>query len=96
MIKVLEGFKVKQGADMQPILLRLRSDAMQYPGFVSAENLINRRDVSIVIIISTWEKVEDWEMWENSELRLKLLREAEPVLEDKTRATSYGIMPTQG
>jgi len=81
---------------MQPILLRLRSDAMQYPGFVSAENLINRRDVSIVIIISTWEKVEDWEMWENSELRLKLLREAEPVLEDKTRAASYGIMPTQG
>lgn len=86
---------MKQGADMQPVLLRLRSDAMQYPGFVSAENLINRRDVSIVIVISTWERVEDWEMWENSELRLKLLRETEPLLEDKTRATLYGIIPTQ-
>lgn len=96
MIKVLEGYKLKPEADMRPVLLRLRSDAMQYPGFVSAENLISRRDSSIVIVMSTWERVEDWGTWESSDLRLKLLREAEALLEDKTRATLYGIMPTQG
>lgn len=95
MIKVLEGYKVKAGADIRPILLRLRSDAMQYPGFVSAENLISQRDSSIILVISAWDRVENWITWEKSEIRVRLLKEAETLFEDKTRATLYGIIPTQ-
>ena len=47
MIKVVTGHKVKEGADIQPILLKLRSHAMQYPGYVSAENLLGEKDSSI-------------------------------------------------
>ena len=44
MIKVIVGYRVKAGKDIRPLLLKLRMNAMQYPGFVGAENLTHRRD----------------------------------------------------
>ena len=94
MIKVISGYKLKEGADIQPVLLKLRSHAMTYRGFVGAENLINAKDISIVAIISTWEDVENWQAWETSTARREILREAEPLLEEELRITIYKIMPT--
>ena len=56
MIKVINGYKLKQGADLQPVLLKLREHAMSYPGYVGAENLVSDKDPSIVAIITTWDK----------------------------------------
>jgi len=39
MIKGVIGYKVLSYKDIEPILMQLRSHAMQYSGFVSAENL---------------------------------------------------------
>ena len=94
MIKVITGYKLKSGADILPILLKLRSQALTYPGFVGAENLVNDKDSSIVAIISTWEKVEDWRSWEASKARREILREAEALLEEELRVTIYRIIPT--
>ena len=94
MIKVISGYKLQSGADLQPVLLKLRSHAMTYRGFVGAENLINAKDISIVAIISTWESVEDWKAWETSTARREILREAEALLEEELRITIYRIMPT--
>ena len=95
MIKVITGYRIKQGADMESILVRLRADAMQYPGFVSAENLISRRDSAVVLVISTWNTAEDWKEWEQSKARVGLLKEAQAILEDETKATIYDIAPTR-
>ena len=94
MIKVIVGYRVKTGADIKPLLLKLRMDAMQYPGFVGAENMVSRRDISIVLVISTWERPENWIAWEKSKLRAELLNEFEPLVEDQTRVELYDIMPT--
>ena len=94
MIKVISGYKLKKGADILPILLKLRSQALTYPGFVGAENLVNDKDNSIVAIITTWEKVEDWRSWEASTARQEILREAEAILEEELRVTIYKIIPT--
>ena len=66
MIEVIVGYKVKDGADMQPILLNLRSHAMTYPGFVRAENLRSEADSSIIAMLQTWDRVESWRFWETS------------------------------
>jgi len=95
MIKVVVGHKVKKDADIQPILLKLRSHAMQYPGYVSAENLLGEKDSSLVIVISTWEKAEDWRIWEKSKIRVELYREAETLLEEEPKVTIYRIVPAQ-
>jgi len=95
MIKVIIGYKLKEDADILPMLLKLRSHAMTYRGFVGAENLMNNKDVSIVAIVTTWESIEDWKIWEASSSRMEIIREAEPLMEEELRVTVYRIIPTR-
>ena len=94
MIKVIEGHKVKPGADIQPMFLKLRSNAMQYPGFIGAENLVGEKDVSIVVFVSTWNAIENWRLWEKSSMRTGLYRETEELLAEEPKVSIYRIVPT--
>ena len=94
MIKVITGYRVRGGADIKPLLLRLRMDAMQFPGFVGAEDLTHRKDSSLILVISTWDRAENWEAWEKSKVREDLIKEIEPLVEDQTRVEMYDIIPT--
>ncbi len=94
MIKVITGYRVKEGADIKPLLMKSRVDAMQYPGFVGAENLASRRDSSIILVISTWEGTENWIAWQKSKVKAELLEEIEPLVEDETRIEIYDVIPT--
>ena len=96
MIKVVVGHKLKVDADIQPTLMKLRSHAMTYPGFISAENLISTQDNSIVFVLYTWNKTEDWHLWENTIIRKKILQEAGALLLEPPRVRIYRIMPTTG
>jgi antibiotic biosynthesis monooxygenase (ABM) superfamily enzyme len=94
MIKVIIGYKLKKGADIQTILFKLRSTAMSYLGYVGSENLLSEQDPSIVTIITTWNGVEDWRLWEISRARQELLQELMPLLAEEPKITIYRIMPT--
>ena len=96
MIRVMIGYKVRNDADIEPILLKLRSYAMTYPGFVGAENLRNEKDWSIVAMIQTWDRMEDWLAWEPSTIRRSILNEAKPLLLEEPRITIYRILPATG
>ncbi|OGN97198.1 MAG: hypothetical protein A2Z77_06425 [Chloroflexi bacterium RBG_13_51_36] len=89
MIKGIVGCNVKKDKDIQPTLLRLRSHAMQYPGFRGVENIVSQKNVSIVAMVSTWDRLEDWKTWEASSITQELLREAETVLTETPRVTTY-------
>lgn len=82
------------GVDIEPILLKLRTQAMQYPGFVDSENLLGEKDSSVVVTISTWERAEDWREWENSRIRKQLYQEAKEILEDEPQVQMYRIVAT--
>jgi len=94
MIKGIIGYKVLRYKDVEPILMQLRSHAMQYPGFVSAENLVSEEDLSVVVMISTWETVENWRAWVESRVTQDLLYQAKAVVMQAARITSYRTMPT--
>ncbi|MFC1846848.1 antibiotic biosynthesis monooxygenase family protein [Chloroflexota bacterium] len=94
MIKVIEGYKLKVNADIQPVLMKLRSHAITYPGFISAENLVRTQDRSIIFVIYTWNRIEDWNLWDNTSVRKKILKEAEALLSEKPRVRIYGVMST--
>ena len=94
MIKVIVGYKLKEGADFDPVLRKLRSQAMQFPGFVGAENLVSDKDYHIVALVSTWEKVEAWRQWEKSKIRQDILEQAASLLVEEPRVTTYTIIPT--
>jgi heme-degrading monooxygenase HmoA len=93
-VKVINGYKLKRGADLQPVLLRLREHAMSYPGYVGAENLVSDKDPSIVAIITTWDSVEHWRNWQESRMRGDIMKEAEPLLEEELRVSVYRVLST--
>jgi heme-degrading monooxygenase HmoA len=95
MVKVIIGYKLKRGADILPMLVKLRSHAMTYPGYVGAENLMNNKDVTIVAIITTWEEVEYFRDWEKSRSRQAIIREFEDILVEEPKVTIYRIIPTR-
>jgi heme-degrading monooxygenase HmoA len=95
MLKVITGYKLKEGADILPMLVALRSHAMTYPGYVGAENLMNNHDVTIVAIITTWEDVEYFREWEKSRSRRAIIREFDEILVEEPKVTVYRIIPTK-
>ena len=95
MLKVIVGYKMKPNKDVLPMLLKLRSHAMTYPGYVGAENLINDKDTSIVAIITTWEDIEFWRDWENSRTRRAIIDEYRDSLAEKPKVTIYRLISTQ-
>jgi len=94
MIKGIIGYKVLSYKDVEPVLMQLRSHAIQYPGFVSAENLVSEEDFSVVIMISTWETIENWRTWVESRRTQDLFRQAKAVVMEAARITTYRTMPT--
>ena len=96
MVKVVVGYKLKPGANIQPILLKLRSNAITYPGFINAENLMSVQDNSIVFVLYTWNKIEDWQIWERAHTRQMILQEAESILSEQPRVKVYRLFPTSG
>jgi antibiotic biosynthesis monooxygenase (ABM) superfamily enzyme len=94
MVKGIIGFKVLSYKDVEPILAKLRSHAMQYPGHVGAENLVSEEDYSIVLMISTWEKIENWRTWAESRRTRELLKQAKEVAVGSARLTAYRTLPT--
>ena len=95
MVKVIIGYKMKPGADVLPMLIKLRSHAMTFPGYVGAENLMNNHDVSIVAIITTWEGVEYFRDWENSRTRMAIINEYQGLLAEEPKVSVYRIIPTK-
>jgi antibiotic biosynthesis monooxygenase (ABM) superfamily enzyme len=96
MIKVIVGYRLKVGMDIQPVLIKLRSYAMTFSGFVSAENLVNAQDNTIFALVYTWENIENWKTWENTKIRKQILQEAEKLLREQPRVTIYNVVPTTG
>ena len=96
MIKVIVGYRLKPGADIHPVLTKLRSYAITFPGFISAENLVSAQDSSIVAILYTWDRIENWKTWENTKIRKQILNETEELLLEQPRITIYRVEPTTG
>ena len=94
MVKGIIGYKVLDYKDLEPVLMHLRSHAMQYKGFITAENLVSEEDFSIVMMISTWETMENWRTWVESKATLELLERARTAVTGTPRITAYRAMST--
>lgn len=93
LIRIVVGYKLKGEADIQPVLLKLRSHAITYPGFIDVEYLMNVQDRSIIVELYTWNKLEDWQLWDNTNTRKKILQEADTLLSEPPRVTRYAVLP---
>jgi len=96
MIKVIEGYELRQGADIQPLFMKLRSYAMTFPGFISVEHIKSVHGRPIVALLYNWETIENWEAWKVSKLREKIIEESRTLFVSNPRITIYEVVPTSG
>ena len=95
MIKGIIGYKVLEYRNVEPILMQLRSCAVQYPGFIDAEFLVSEEDHSVGVMISMWETMENWRTWVGSKGTLEVLQRARTSVTGTPKITAYRTMPTE-
>jgi heme-degrading monooxygenase HmoA len=92
-VKVFIKRHIKEGKvdDAYKLLNKIRSKAMNQPGYISGETLVNHYDYRSITVISTWQSVEDWIGWEESENRAANESELENLLEEPTKFEIYDL-----
>ena len=70
-VKVFIKRYVKEGKTEAAVemLKEVRSQALKQPGYISGETLINHYDPCHITVVSTWQGIDDWIRWQDSEER---------------------------
>ena len=96
-IKVLikRHFKENTVDEGFALLNTFRREAMNRPGYISGETWVNHYDSRSITVVSTWQTVEDWIRWEESDERASNEVKLENLLEQPAHFEIYdlGILP---
>jgi len=86
-VKVLvkRKFREQNTDEILSLLKEFRTGAMNEKGYISGVTLVKHDDPSSVVVISTWETLEDWRRWKSNQKRIKI----DSMLE------IYQVMPTE-
>lgn len=62
---------VKKGKTQEAVelLKDVRSQALKQPGYISGETLINHYDPCNITVVSSWQTIDDWIRWQESDER---------------------------
>jgi len=92
-VKVLIKRKIKDGKinDASKLLIKARYNAMGQPGYISSETLSGCDDPNNVVIISMWQRIENWNQWKNGDLRAENETAFEALLDGSTEYETYNL-----
>ena len=92
-VKVLIKRKIKDGKinDASKLLIKARYNAMGQPGYISSETLSGCDDPNNVVIISMWQRIENWNQWKNGDLRAENETAFEALLVGPTEYETYNL-----
>ncbi len=90
-IKVLIKRRIKEGKTRLAFALlnKMRADAMEQPGYISGETLINHDDPREILVISLWQSPENWFKWKENRERKANETIFERYLDDPTEYAAY-------
>jgi heme-degrading monooxygenase HmoA len=88
----------EKAAKLAPLIVKLRSRATVQPGYITGRTFRCLDCSGEVLVISTWNSLEDWNNWLNSEERRLLQDQVDTLLGETTEYRLYeplvgGIMP---
>ena len=96
-IKILIKRRFKENTAHQAFALLndFRHDAMGQPGYISGETWVNHYDNCQITVVSTWQTVEDWIRWEESDEREALEAKLKNILSSPARFEVYDVGGTR-
>ncbi|MDH3886053.1 MAG: antibiotic biosynthesis monooxygenase [Desulfobacterales bacterium] len=77
-------FQVHNPAELIPLLTELRDRAKVQPGYISGQTLKNLDKPQEYMVISTWEKVDDWNKWVSSSERRDIQGRVDSLIGERT------------
>ena len=94
-VKIFIKRQVKKGKTQEAVELMkdVRSQALKQPGYISGETLINHYDPCNIAVVSTWQSIDDWIRWEESDERSAKENQLEGLLERPTDFEIYDLGP---
>jgi heme-degrading monooxygenase HmoA len=92
-VKVLIKRKIKDGKlnEASKLLVKARYAAMGQQGYISSETLTDCDDPNKVVVISMWQKIENWNQWKKSDTRSETEIGFESVLDGPTEYEAYNL-----
>ena len=90
-IVIKRRFKDNTANKAFALLNKIRHDAMNQPGYISGETWINHYDPCRMTVVSTWQTVEDWIRWEESDERSANEEKLESLMEKRTKFEVYDL-----
>ena len=101
-ILIKRKFIREKADEVATLMVKLRSLARAQPGYISSESLrcIDPPNEDEYLIRYTWQSVEDWKKWLNSEERTAIQQKIDSITKEKTEYRIYetlvgGIIPKQ-
>lgn len=94
MVKIIieRRCKPNKEAELESLLVELRTNAVQQRGYVSGETLRSVDDPSLWLVLSTWLDVDLWKAWEASPERQEITCKLEPLLVAPETASSFSFI----
>jgi heme-degrading monooxygenase HmoA len=92
-VKVLIKRKIKNGKlnEASKLFIKVRYAAMGQQGYISSETLTDCDDPNKVVVISMWQKIENWNQWKKSALRSETETAFEALLDGPTKYEAYNL-----
>ncbi len=92
-VKILITRKLKAGnlQEASKMLIQARINAMAEPGYISSETLRGCNDPNEIVVVSMWEKKEDWDRYKDNASRKELEAEFSKLLDSPTVYAAYNL-----
>ena len=92
-VKILIKRQFKEGKAEKAfaLLKKFRHAAMNQAGHVSGETWVNHYDPARITVVSTWQSVEDWIRWEESDERAANEAEMKDILASPAQFEVYDV-----
>lgn len=92
-VKILIRRQFKEGTlkDASEMLIQARTNAMAFKGYIASETLSGCDDPHTLMVLSMWERKEDWDAYANSQERLDNERKFAEILEGETQYESFNL-----
>lgn len=89
---------VEKAKQLAPLIVKLRSIATSQPGYITGKTFRCLDCEGEYLVISTWNRVEDWNRWRDSARRRELQKQVDAILGEETQYRIYeplvgGIVP---
>ena len=75
--------------ELLPLIKELRITTTRQAGYISGETLQRIDKPGETVVVSTWERVEDWNRWVNSPERAILQQKIDTLLGQETEYEIY-------